>query len=427
MTQAERSRAAARVGHQGLLPRLGPQRRRLRAARQDGARLGRDVRPLPDDRAADAAPHPDSLRRRRGPRPQQRRRRRHLPAQHRPRLHPQRGARRARRRRLRPRRSRRPASTGRSRPVSPSRATSAGAAPTRASARRPSSSPRLGARRGARLSGRRASSPVPSTTSPTAARRAAATRATRSSTKTTLRPSTCPATARRPRPARDRSWCRSAAGTGQKMHGNKYLLTDVLKGELGFSGFVVSDWAGIDQLPGDYACDVEIAINAGIDMVMVPERYPEFIATLKSLVQSGRVPQSRIDDAVRRILNRKVALGLWEKPERRPRAPRRGRLRRAPPGRARRRPPVARPAEERRPRAAALEDDARASTSPAATPTTSATSAAAGRSAGRARAATSRPAARRSCRRSAQRGRRRERRRTPSTARARRAPTSASS
>jgi beta-glucosidase len=101
---------------------------------------------------------------------------------------------------------------------------------------------------------------------------------------------------------------------GQKMHGHRYLLTDVLKGELGFSGFVVSDWAGIDQLPGDYAADVETSINAGIDMVMVPERYPEFVATLKSLVQSGRVPQSRIDDAVRRILRRKVALGLWEAP-----------------------------------------------------------------------------------------------------------------
>jgi beta-glucosidase len=101
---------------------------------------------------------------------------------------------------------------------------------------------------------------------------------------------------------------------GQKMHGNRYLLTDVLKGELGFQGFVVSDWAGIDQLPGDYASDVEISINAGIDMVMVPDRYPEFVSTLRSLVQSGRVPQSRIDDAVRRILRQKIALGPWEKP-----------------------------------------------------------------------------------------------------------------
>jgi beta-glucosidase len=101
---------------------------------------------------------------------------------------------------------------------------------------------------------------------------------------------------------------------GQKMHGNHYLLTDVLDGELGFQGFVVSDWAGIDQLPGDYASDVETSVNAGIDMVMVPERYPEFISTLRSLVQSGRVPQSRVDDAVRRILRQKVALGLFERP-----------------------------------------------------------------------------------------------------------------
>lgn len=101
---------------------------------------------------------------------------------------------------------------------------------------------------------------------------------------------------------------------GQKMHGHRTLITDVLKGELGFSGFVVSDWAGIDQLPGDYTSDVETAVNAGIDMVMLPDRYPAFVATLKSLVQSGRVPQARVDDAVRRVLRQKVALGLWDKP-----------------------------------------------------------------------------------------------------------------
>ncbi len=101
---------------------------------------------------------------------------------------------------------------------------------------------------------------------------------------------------------------------GQKMHGNRYLLTDVLKGELGFQGFLVSDWAGIDQLPGDYSSDIETSVNAGMDMVMVPENYREFISTLKSLVQSGRVPQARIDDAVRRILRKKVELGLFDQP-----------------------------------------------------------------------------------------------------------------
>jgi beta-glucosidase len=101
---------------------------------------------------------------------------------------------------------------------------------------------------------------------------------------------------------------------GQKMHGNRYLLTDVLKGELGFQGFLVSDWAAIDQLPGDYAAQVEASINAGIDMAMVPYGYYNFIPTLRSLVQSGRVPQDRIDNAVRRILRQKIALDLFTTP-----------------------------------------------------------------------------------------------------------------
>jgi beta-glucosidase len=101
---------------------------------------------------------------------------------------------------------------------------------------------------------------------------------------------------------------------GAKMHGNRYLLTDVLKGELGFQGFVVSDWGGVDQLPGDYSQQVEAAVNAGIDMVMVPGRYREFIATLRALVQAGQVPMSRIDDAVVRILRQKMRIGLFEAP-----------------------------------------------------------------------------------------------------------------
>jgi beta-glucosidase len=101
---------------------------------------------------------------------------------------------------------------------------------------------------------------------------------------------------------------------GQKMHGNKYLLTGVLKTELRFQGFLISDWGGIDQLPGDYASDIETSINAGLDMIMVPQRYKEFIITLKNLVNQGRVPRSRIDDAVRRILRAKMAMGLFEHP-----------------------------------------------------------------------------------------------------------------
>jgi beta-glucosidase len=104
---------------------------------------------------------------------------------------------------------------------------------------------------------------------------------------------------------------------GVKMHGNHYLITDVLKGELGFTGFVVSDWAGIDQLDGAggfSASDVRTGINAGIDMVMVPHDYQGFIATLRSEVQAGNVPLSRIDDAVSRILTKKFQLGLFERP-----------------------------------------------------------------------------------------------------------------
>jgi beta-glucosidase len=105
---------------------------------------------------------------------------------------------------------------------------------------------------------------------------------------------------------------------GQKMHGNKYLLTDVLKGELGFKGFLVSDWAAIDQLSPDYKNDIEQSINAGLDMVMIPygpgkpRNYIEFIQDMKELLAEGKVPQSRIDDAVSRILRIKFQLGLFE-------------------------------------------------------------------------------------------------------------------
>jgi beta-glucosidase len=101
---------------------------------------------------------------------------------------------------------------------------------------------------------------------------------------------------------------------GQKMHGQKYLITDVLKGELGFTGFVVSDWAGINQLPGDYPTQVRTSINAGIDMVMLPDNYKTFISTLRNEVNVGSVPITRIDDAVKRILTKKFELGLFERP-----------------------------------------------------------------------------------------------------------------
>jgi beta-glucosidase len=100
---------------------------------------------------------------------------------------------------------------------------------------------------------------------------------------------------------------------GAKMSGNRHLLTDVLKTELGFQGFLISDYNAIDQLPGDYRSDIKESINAGMDMVMVPSNYREFFRTLKSLVESGDVPMARIDDAVLRILRVKFAMGLMDK------------------------------------------------------------------------------------------------------------------
>lgn len=100
---------------------------------------------------------------------------------------------------------------------------------------------------------------------------------------------------------------------GVKCSGNRRLLTEILKGELGFKGFLISDWEAVNQLPGTYAEQIEASINAGMDMVMVPIRYAEFFDTLKQLVQSGRIPMSRIDDAVTRILTAKAQLGLLDR------------------------------------------------------------------------------------------------------------------
>jgi beta-glucosidase len=99
-----------------------------------------------------------------------------------------------------------------------------------------------------------------------------------------------------------------------KSHADSYLINDVLKGELGFDGFVVSDWQGVDQVGEDYAEAVRTSINAGIDMVMVPFEYRRFIDTLVAEVNSGGVSEERIDDAVSRTLTQKFSLGLFEQP-----------------------------------------------------------------------------------------------------------------
>ncbi|WP_252181079.1 exo 1,3/1,4-beta-D-glucan glucohydrolase [Azospirillum sp. B4] len=99
---------------------------------------------------------------------------------------------------------------------------------------------------------------------------------------------------------------------GAKMHGNKSLLTDVLKGRMGFDGFVVSDWNGHGQVPGCTADSCPAAILAGIDMIMAPNDWKALFTNTVAQVKAGAIPMARIDDAVRRILRVKAKLGLFE-------------------------------------------------------------------------------------------------------------------
>lgn len=105
---------------------------------------------------------------------------------------------------------------------------------------------------------------------------------------------------------------------GQKMHANHNLVTDFLKNKLRFRGFVISDWQGIDRITSpphaNYTCSIYQGITAGIDMVMVPFNYTEFIDGLTSLVKNNKIPMSRIDDAVKRILRVKFVMGIFENP-----------------------------------------------------------------------------------------------------------------
>jgi beta-glucosidase len=100
---------------------------------------------------------------------------------------------------------------------------------------------------------------------------------------------------------------------GLKCSANRYLLTKVLREELGFEGFLISDYNAIDQLDPDYKKCIEIAINAGIDMVMLTDKYPTFCKQLKELVEEGKVPLVHIDEAVMRILRIKFAIGLLDR------------------------------------------------------------------------------------------------------------------
>ena len=105
---------------------------------------------------------------------------------------------------------------------------------------------------------------------------------------------------------------------GKKMHANHDLITGFLKNKLRFRGFVISDWQGIDRITSpphaNYSYSVEAGVGAGIDMVMVPYNFTEFLDDLTFQVKNGIIPMARIDDAVKRILRVKFVMGLFENP-----------------------------------------------------------------------------------------------------------------
>ena len=110
------------------------------------------------------------------------------------------------------------------------------------------------------------------------------------------------------------SWLDPVTGKEHgKLHGSKTALTDILKHKMGFDGFVVSDWNGIGEVAGCRNDSCPQAINAGIDMIMVPDDWKAFIANTVKQVESGEIPMARIDDAVTRILRVKLRAGLFGK------------------------------------------------------------------------------------------------------------------
>jgi beta-glucosidase len=110
------------------------------------------------------------------------------------------------------------------------------------------------------------------------------------------------------------SWNDTTAGMDHgKVHGSKYMLTTILKEKMGFDGFVVSDWNGQGEVPGCRNDSCAQAINAGIDLMMAPEEWKAFLANTTADVEAGRIPMSRIDDAVTRIIRVKLRAGLFGK------------------------------------------------------------------------------------------------------------------
>ena len=100
---------------------------------------------------------------------------------------------------------------------------------------------------------------------------------------------------------------------GRKLHGDKELLTDVLKGRMGFNGFVVGDWNGHGQVPGCTNTDCAASLNSGLDMYMAPDSWKGLYESTLQHVKDGTIPMTRLDDAVRRILRVKIASGIFTK------------------------------------------------------------------------------------------------------------------
>jgi beta-glucosidase len=110
------------------------------------------------------------------------------------------------------------------------------------------------------------------------------------------------------------SWNDVAGGTNYgKMHGSRVMLTEVLKTKMGFDGFVITDWNGHGEVPGCRNDSCAAAINAGNDMIMVPDDWKAFIANTIRQVEAGEIPMARIDDAVSRIVRVKLRAGLFDK------------------------------------------------------------------------------------------------------------------
>ena len=100
---------------------------------------------------------------------------------------------------------------------------------------------------------------------------------------------------------------------GRKLHGDKELLTDVLKGKMGFNGFVVGDWNGHGQVPGCINTDCPQSLNAGLDMYMAPDSWKGLYESTLQHVKDGNIAMERLDDAVRRILRVKLLSGIFQK------------------------------------------------------------------------------------------------------------------